>query len=193
MNKPFLKIAGITLLMGLASLQVQAASSDDFVDAATEAGIAEVVTGNLAQEKSQSADIKQFAQQMVTDHTKANQELGDIARKLDISVPDEAALIDKVKKMILEWREESFDRSYVNNQVDAHEKAVELFKKEAASSDKPELKAFASDKLPTLQHHLEHRPGRCKPPTASNPHVTAQSQGPPCGPALSHLEVGSHE
>ena len=43
----------------------------------------------------------------------------------------------------------------VNNQVDAHEKAVELFKKEAASSDKPELKAFASDKLPTLQHHLE--------------------------------------
>ena len=155
MITPFLKIAGVTLLMGLASLQVQAASSDDFVDAATEAGIAEVVTGNLAQEKSQSADIKQFAQQMVTDHTKANQELGDIARKLDISVPDEAALTDKVKKMILEWRDESFDRSYVNNQVDAHEKAVELFKKEAASSDKPELKAFASDKLPTLQHHLE--------------------------------------
>lgn len=155
MNTPLLKIAGVTLLMGLASLQVQAASSDDFVDAATEAGIAEVVTGNLAQEKSQSADIKQFAQQMVTDHTKANQELGDIARKLDISVPDEAALTDKVKKMILEWRDESFDRSYVNNQVDAHEKAVELFKKEAASSDKPELKAFASDKLPTLQHHLE--------------------------------------
>ena len=43
MNTPFLKIAGVTLLMGLASLQVQAASSDDFVDAATEAGIAEVV------------------------------------------------------------------------------------------------------------------------------------------------------
>ncbi|MFP3374331.1 DUF4142 domain-containing protein, partial [Pseudomonas sp. SIMBA_068] len=64
MNTPFLKIAGVTLLMGLASLQVQAASSDDFVDAATEAGIAEVVTANLAQEKSQSADIKQFAQQM---------------------------------------------------------------------------------------------------------------------------------
>ncbi|NIE73487.1 DUF4142 domain-containing protein [Pantoea sp. Ap-967] len=155
MHQPFLKLAGITLLMSLASLQVQAASSDDFVDAATEAGIAEVVAGNLAQEKSQSADIKKFAQQMVTDHTKANQELGDIARKLDISVPDEATLTDKIKKMILEWREESFDKSYVNNQVDAHEKAVELFKKEAASSDKPELKAFASDKLPTLEHHLE--------------------------------------
>ncbi|EJN37902.1 putative outer membrane protein [Pseudomonas sp. GM84] len=155
MSNPFLKLAGVTLLVSMASFHVQAASSDDFVDAATEAGIAEVVTGNLAQEKSQSADIKQFAQQMVTDHTKANQKLGDIARKLDISVPDEAALTDKVKKMILEWREESFDKSYVNNQVDAHEKAVELFKKEATSSDKPELKAFASDALPTLQHHLE--------------------------------------
>jgi len=155
MSNPFLKLAGVTLLVSMASFQVQAASSDDFVDAATEAGIAEVVTSNLALEKSQSADIKQFAQQMVTDHTKANQKLGDIARKLDISVPDEAALTDKVKKMILEWREESFDKSYVNNQVDAHEKAVELFKKEATSSDKPELKAFASDALPTLQHHLE--------------------------------------
>jgi len=155
MSNPFLKLAGVTLLVSMASFHVQAASSDDFVDTATEAGIAEVVTSNLAQEKSQSADIKQFAQQMVTDHTKANQKLGDIARKLDISVPDEAALTDKVKKMILEWREESFDKSYVNNQVDAHEKAVELFKKEATSSDKPELKAFASDALPTLQHHLE--------------------------------------
>ncbi|WP_416467398.1 DUF4142 domain-containing protein [Pseudomonas sp. LFS044] len=155
MNNLFIKRAGLSLVLGMASWQALAASSDDFVDAATEAGIAEMVTGNLALEKSQNAEIKTFAQQMVTDHTKANQKLGDIARKLDISVPDEAALTDKVKKMILEWREESFDKSYVNNQVDAHEKAVELFKKEAASSDKAELKAFASETLPTLEHHLE--------------------------------------
>jgi len=155
MSNLFIKRAGLSLVLGMASWQALAASSDDFVDAATEAGIAEVVTGNLALEKSQNAEIKTFAQQMVTDHTKANQKLGDIARKLDISVPDEAALTDKVKKMILEWREESFDKSYVNNQVDAHEKAVELFKKEAASSDKAELKSFASETLPTLEHHLE--------------------------------------
>lgn len=155
MSNLFIKRAGLSLVLGMASLQVLAATSDDFVEAATESGIAEVVTGNLALEKSQNAEIKKFAQQMVTDHTAANQKLGDIARKLDISVPDEAALTDKVKKMILEWRDESFDKSYVNNQVDAHEKAVELFKKEAASSDKPELKAFASETLPKLEHHLE--------------------------------------
>ena len=155
MSNLLIKRVGLSMVLGMASWQVMAATSDDFVDAATEAGIAEVVTGNLALEKSQNAEIKTFAQQMVTDHTKANQKLGDIARKLDIKVPDEAALTDKVKKMILQWRDESFDKSYVNNQVDAHEKAVELFKKEAASSDKPELKAFASDTLPTLEHHLE--------------------------------------
>lgn len=155
MSNLFIKRVGLSMVLGVASWQAMAASSDDFVEAATESGIAEVVTGKLAQEKSQNGEIKTFAQQMVTDHTQANQKLADIARKLDIQVPDEAALTDKVKKMILEWRDESFDKSYVNNQVDAHEKAVELFKKEAASSDKPELKAFASETLPTLEHHLE--------------------------------------
>ncbi|MBI6898396.1 DUF4142 domain-containing protein [Pseudomonas putida] len=156
MNNLFLKRVGFSMVLGMASLQAMAASSDDFVDAATEAGIAEVVTGKLALDKSKDPQIKTFAQQMVTDHTQANQKLGDIARKLDISVPDEAALTDKVKKMILQWRDESFDRSYVNNQVEAHEKAVTLFKKEASSSDKPELKAFASETLPKLEEHLKH-------------------------------------
>ncbi|MNG86730.1 hypothetical protein D3C76_462180 [compost metagenome] len=156
MSSLFIKRVGLSMVLGMASVQAFAATSDDFVEAATEAGIAEVVTSNLAKEKSQDAGIKTYAQQMVTDHTKANQKLGDIARKLDISVPDEAALTDKVKKMILEWRDDSFDKSYINNQVDAHEKAVELFKKEAASSDKAELKAFASETLPKLEQHLEH-------------------------------------
>lgn len=155
MSNLFIKRAGLSLVLGMASLHAMAATSDDFVEAATEAGIAEVVTGKLAQEKSQNAEIKGFADMMVTDHTKANQELADIARKLDISVPDEAALTDKVKKVILEWRDESFDKSYVNNQVAAHEDAVKLYKKEAASSDKAELKAFAAKTLPTLEAHLQ--------------------------------------
>ncbi|MBF8757238.1 DUF4142 domain-containing protein [Pseudomonas guariconensis] len=155
MSNLFLKRVGLTVALGMASMQLLAASSNDFVDEATEAGIAEVVAGNLAQEKSKSPEIKAFAQQMVTDHTKANQKLGDIARSLDLSTPDEAALTDKIKKVILEWRDESFDKSYINNQVDAHEKAVKLFKSEASTSDKPELKSFASETLPKLEHHLE--------------------------------------
>ncbi|AIZ32884.1 DUF4142 domain-containing protein [Pseudomonas sp. K1(2024)] len=155
MSNLFLKRAGLCMAMGLASVQAMAATSDDFVDAAVEAGIAEVVTGNLALEKSKDAEIKTFAQQMVTDHTKVNQQLTELAGKLDIKVPDDAALTDKIKKVILEWRDESFDKSYVNNQVAAHEKAVELYKKEAQSSDKAELKAFAVQTLPALEKHLQ--------------------------------------
>lgn len=77
-------------------------------------------------------------------------------------------MTDKVKKVILEWRDESFDKSYVNNQVAAHEKAVELFKKEAASGDKPDLKAFAGETLPALEKHLEHAKQLQADPT-SNP------------------------
>ncbi|PGP54831.1 DUF305 domain-containing protein, partial [Bacillus cereus] len=87
-------------------------------------------------------------------HTQANQELMALAKKLDIQVPDEASLTAKAKKMILEMRDESFDKAYIDNQVLAHEHTVELFKKEVASSDKPELKAFAEKTLPKLTHHL---------------------------------------
>lgn len=82
MNNLFLKRIGLSVALGMASLHAMAASSDDFVDAAAESGIAEVVTSNLALEKTQSADIKTFAQQMVADHTKANQKLGDIAKSM---------------------------------------------------------------------------------------------------------------
>lgn len=70
-------------------------------------------------------------------------------------MPDEASLTEKAKKMILEMRDESFDKAYANNQVKAHEDTVALFKKEAASSDNAELKAFAQQTLPTLEHHLD--------------------------------------
>lgn len=51
MSNLFIKRVGFSMVLGLASAHALAASSDDFVDAATEAGIAEVVTGNLAKEK----------------------------------------------------------------------------------------------------------------------------------------------
>lgn len=156
MNHPTLKQLSLAIVLGMGAMHgALAATSDDFVDAAAESGIAEVETGKLALQKSQSADIKKFAQHMVDEHTKTNQELMGLAKKLDITPPDEAALIDKAKKLILDVREESFDKAYVNNQVDAHVKAVELFQTEANSSDKAELKAFASKTLPHLQEHLD--------------------------------------
>mgnify|MGYP003613866202 CR=1 FL=1 len=156
MTTQLMKQMGLTFVLVAGSISTaMAATSNSFVDNAAEGGITEIEAGKLALQKSSSADVKTFAQHMVTEHTKANQELATLAKKLDIEVPDDAALTDKAKKAILEMRDESFDEAYANNQVAAHEKTVELFKKESTSSDNTELKAFATKTLPTLEAHLK--------------------------------------
>ena len=138
-----------------------AATSNDFVDNAAAGGIAEIETSRLALEKSSSADVKAFANMMITDHSKANDELAALARKNDIEVPDTTTLVKQAKEKILEVRDESFDAAYANNQVKAHEETIELFKKEAntVTDDKTkgatELKGFAQKMLPGLEKHLE--------------------------------------
>ncbi|CRM09843.1 MULTISPECIES: DUF4142 domain-containing protein [unclassified Pseudomonas] len=156
MTTQLMKQMGLTFVLVAGSISTaMAATSNSFVDNAAEGGITEIEAGKLALQKSSSADVKTFAQHMVTEHTEANQELATLAKKLDIEVPDDAALTDKAKKAILEMRDESFDEAYANNQVAAHEKTVELFKKESTSSDNAELKAFATKTLPTLEAHLK--------------------------------------
>ncbi|MGF6113115.1 DUF4142 domain-containing protein [Pseudomonas frederiksbergensis] len=138
-----------------------AATSNDFVDNAAAGGIAEVETSKLALEKSSSADIKTFANMMITDHTKANDELAALAKKHDIEVPDSTTLVKQAKAKILDLRDESFDAAYANNQVKAHEDTIALFKKEAETvtdDKKPgatDLKGFAQKMLPALEKHLD--------------------------------------
>ncbi|AWM92613.1 DUF305 domain-containing protein [Pseudomonas sp. 31-12] len=138
-----------------------AATSNDFVDNAAAGGIAEIETSRLALEKSSSADIKEFATMMITDHSKANDELAALAKKNDIEVPDETTLVKQAKEKILDMRDESFDAAYANNQVKAHEDTIKLFEKQAntVTDDKvkgaTELKGFAQKMLPALEKHLE--------------------------------------
>jgi putative membrane protein len=138
-----------------------AATSNDFVDKAAAGGIAEIETSRLALEKSQSADIKEFASMMITDHGKANDELATIAKKNDIEVPDDTTLVKQAKEKILDMRDESFDAAYANNQVKAHEEAIELFEKQAntvtddRTKSATELKGFAQKMLPGLEKHLD--------------------------------------
>src|SRR5205823_909236 len=63
-------------------------SDREFVRKAAEGGLAEVELGQLATQKASSPDVKQFGQRMVNDHTKANDELKEVAQKQGISIPD---------------------------------------------------------------------------------------------------------
>jgi len=92
---------------------------------------------------------------MIDDHTKANEQLKSLAQQKKLEVSSDAELMDKAKAMILQVRDDSFDRSYANNQVVAHEQTIQIFRSEAQTSDDAELKAFAEKTLPALEHHLE--------------------------------------
>lgn len=152
-------VTGVGLMMCMsAAVYVNAASeidADDFVDEASAKGIAEIETSRIALQKSTSAEVRAFAQQMIDDHTKANEELMQIAKNKNLEVATESEMKNKVKSYILKQREgESFDEAYANNQVTAHKEAIELFKSGLNTGDE-DINAYAKRTLPKLEQHLK--------------------------------------
>ena len=144
------------LLFGVAANLALAAEGENFVDEASAKGIAEIETAKMALDKGTSEDVKQFAKMMIDDHTKANQELAQLAQAKDLEMSDEATLMDKAKAMILKLRDgENFDEAYANNQVVAHEQTIEMYQDYVESGENADLKQFAQKTLPKLEEHLK--------------------------------------
>ena len=127
-----------------------------FVHEAAIGGMTEVKLGNLAQQQASNAQVKQFGARMVKDHSKANDELKQLASSKGIDVP--AELDSKHQKDIDQLQKKQgaeFDRAYMDHMVKDHKKDVSDFKKEANSGKDPDIKAFAAKTLPTLEEHLQ--------------------------------------
>jgi putative membrane protein len=126
-----------------------------FVHEATRSGIAEVKLGKMATEQAASTELKEFGQQMVTDHTQANDKLKAIAQDKDMDVPTEMdEQHQQVAENLAKLQGADFDRAYIRQMVEDHEKAVTLFSQQAQQGQDADLKAFAAQTLPTLQEHL---------------------------------------
>jgi len=126
-----------------------------FATKAAAGGMAEVQLGNLAKEHAASADVKSFGERMVTDHTKANDELKKTASGKGITLPaslssKDQATYDRLSKL----NGAAFDRAYMQDMVSDHKTDVNEFKREADKGTDTDLKAFASKTLPTLQEHV---------------------------------------
>lgn len=132
------------------------AEDAEFATKAAIGGLAEVELGKLAASKATNSEIKSFANMMITDHGKANEELKSIAMSKNISLP--TALDDKHQKM---WDDlnakngKDFDKKYADLMVDDHQKDVDLMEKQAKEGVDPELKAFAAKTAPIVKSHLE--------------------------------------
>jgi len=133
----------------------QPVSTEMFVQKAAQAGMAEVELGKLALDKSKNEDVRSFAQKMVTDHTQANNELKDLAKKKNLDVPKDTD--QRHEKVIAELKKKSaadFDRAFAQHMAKDHDQAVSLFRSASNSSSiDPDIRAFATKTLTTLQEH----------------------------------------
>jgi putative membrane protein len=133
-----------------------AQADKSFVMKAAQGGMAEVELGNLAKEKAQSDQVKQFAQRMVDDHGKANKELKSIAQQKGITLPTSLpAKEQKTKDKLSSLSGEQFDHAYMQHMLMDHKKDVAEFKKASTTSKDNDIKEFAGKTLPTLQDHLK--------------------------------------
>lgn len=145
------------ILLGLAVIaKARAADDKDFMQKAAKGNIAEVELARLAQEKTSDPEVKELAQHILDDHQKTNQELKQLADKKGVNLPDDAGALDEVTKAKLSRKSGAdFDKEYVKAMVKDHEKDLKKFQKQANQGKDAEVKQFASQTVPMLQHHLE--------------------------------------
>jgi putative membrane protein len=150
---------GSALALGIAlnfMLTAEATVKADFWTEAAQGGMAEVALSNIALERSQNEAVKNFAQQMVTDHTAANTELISLASSKNITLPSAIDAKHKAASDRLAARSGAdFDRDYMKMTVKDHEKMVKLFQNESEKGADADVKAWAAKTLPTLQSHLQ--------------------------------------
>lgn len=126
-----------------------------FVTAASAGGQTEVLASRLAATQAQSSKIKSFATTMITDHGHANAQLKEIAQKGGYTLStmptrEQEANLDKLRSL----HGKDFDTAYAAMMVKDHRDTVALFQSESTSGNDADLKQFATQTLPTLQHHL---------------------------------------
>jgi putative membrane protein len=162
MHKHISKIALAVLFAGAGSVvcgQTSSHLSSDahFAAEAASGGMAEVKLGQLAQQNGSSDAVKEFGKRMETDHSKAGDQLKEIASKNNITLPTDLNSKDQVTYgRLAKLSGAEFDRAYAQDMVTDHVQDIAAFKREANSGTNPDVKDFASQTLPTLEDHLKH-------------------------------------
>lgn len=127
-----------------------------FVAEAASAGLAEVEAGRYVADRATDPQIKSYAQQMERDHASANDDLQRLAGSKGIALPtaaqgDDKSRLDRLQSAPAAGLGGEFVQSFG---IDSHNKAIELFERQARSGQDPDLRAFAERTLPRLREHL---------------------------------------
>jgi putative membrane protein len=134
----------------------QAMADQAFVRKALEGGVAEVQLGQLAQQKSQSEDVKQFGQKMVEDHTQLGDQMKPIAQQLGVKEPKGPSKKDKQLMAKLDALSgPQFDEAYIQAMVKDHKQDLKEFKDAAQTAQNANVKQVAQQGSGVISQHLQ--------------------------------------
>jgi putative membrane protein len=159
-----------------------------FMRQAAADSLAEIQMGQLALHKTSSAQVRQLAQRIIDDHTKANTELASIAERLHVTLPTAPMPMQKqAAEKLRATSSTAFDQAYASEMVKDHRTAIKLFGMHSEHGTDSGLRQFASATLPALKTHLQMAeqiagPGHAKPSmhhTGATPMDSSGSMGMP--------------
>ena len=147
---------GITVSGG-ASLASNVNSGDrKMMRAIAYANMFQVAMGTFAIERTKSDDVKSFAQKMVNDHTKAQQELQALADGKGVKLPTEPDATHRtMTRMMGALKGDVFDRRYLKQGgVDDHENTRKLLERVQAKAKDTDLQNYAAKTIMAVELHL---------------------------------------
>ncbi len=116
----------------------------------------EVQLGQLAEQKGQSQEVKDFGKRLVTDHTEANKELAAIAQQKGEAIPNKMESKDhKMVNKLSKLSGPDFDKQYMQAMVKDHAMDVSNFRTAGMKTKDRALHAWATKTTPVLEDHLK--------------------------------------
>lgn len=163
-------LAGLAVLWGAGMAKAQQPGPSDtgprrgqlsesdyrFVVKAARGGMEEVQLGQLAEQKAANPTVREFGHRMVTDHSKANEGLQQIASQKGASLPP---TLSRTGRSTMEDLQQlsgyEFDKKYSKDMVKDHKDDIHEFERAAKDVTDPQLRAWVQQTLPILQEHLQ--------------------------------------
>lgn len=127
----------------------------DFVRKAMQGSMAEVQLGQLAEQKSSSQDVKEFAQKMTQDHSQLNNQMKPIAQQMGVQTPEKVSKKDeRLDAKLQNLSGKQFNDTYIKAMVKDHESDLSAFRHEAQTTQNPQLKQAAEQGAQVIEQHL---------------------------------------
>jgi putative membrane protein len=125
------------------------------------ANAADSTAGALAATKATNPQVKQFAKLMMSEHHALRKQGADLAKRLNVTpeppANDPVTPLAQQETQALESAPKGaeFDKTYIDQEVAAHQAVLDLASKAHDQAKNPELKALIEKAKPVIEKHLD--------------------------------------